>query len=126
MPIPAFLEVFDNHCRFCPRGDVTLVQAVEMITGAIVFCRGQKISRLFVDSTGLTGFSSPTVDDRFWMVQDWADASKGAVIVAMLARPELIHPSKFGARVAADAGLTGDVFATEAEAMEWLLERPAG
>jgi len=122
MHVPTDMEVFDGHCRFGPRGEVSLVEAVEMVTRAIAFCSDQKIPRLLVDVTGLTGFANPTLDDRFWMVQDWADEANGAVIVAMVARSEHIHPSKFGVKAAADAGLIGDVFTSEAEALEWLLK----
>jgi hypothetical protein len=108
--IPPHLEIGPNFARFSPSGNVSLVDAVQLITEAIAFCRIRAIRRLLVDSTGLTGFASPSLLDRFWMAQDWAQESKGMVIVAMIARAEHIHPRKFGVMAAADAGLVGDVF----------------
>jgi hypothetical protein len=121
--IPPHLEIGPNFARFSPSGDVSLVEAVQLITEAIAFCRIRAIRRLLVDSTGLTGFASPSLVDRFWMAQDWAQESKGMVIVAMIARAEHIHPRKFGVMAAADAGLVGDVFTSELEAREWLLSK---
>lgn len=123
MASPVRLEIAGDFARFSPRGSVSLVEAVELITEAIAFCRVQAIRRLLVDSTGLTGFASPTLVDRFLMAQDWAQEAKGTVIVAMIAQAEHIHPRKFGVMVAADAGLVGDVFSSEREAVEWLLSQ---
>jgi hypothetical protein len=123
MATPLHLEVAADFARFSPRGSVSLVEAVELITEAIAFCRIRAIRRLLVDSTGLTGFTSPSLVDRFLMAQDWAQEAKGMVIVAMIAHAEHIHPRKFGVMVAADAGLIGDVFSSEQEATEWLLSR---
>jgi hypothetical protein len=123
MAIPIHLEIAGDFARFSPRGSVSLVEAVELITEAIALCRVRAIRRLLVDSTGLTGLASPTLVDRFLMAQDWAQEAKGMVIVAMIAQAEHIHPRKFGVMVAADAGLVGDVFSSEREAVEWLLSQ---
>jgi hypothetical protein len=40
--------------------------------------------------------------------------------VAMVARRELIDPQKIGVLMMQNRGGTGDVFATEAEALSWL------
>jgi hypothetical protein len=90
------------------------------MTGAIAFCRDQKITRLLVDASGLTQLTPPTLVDRFLVVEDWAQAASGMVIVAMVWPPKLIHPQKIGTRVAADLGLRGD-FTSKDEAMAWLL-----
>jgi hypothetical protein len=121
MQIEQHLEVLDGYCRFHPRGAVTLVEAVALVTGAIVFCRDKKIPKLLVDVTGLTEFATPSLVDRYLMVEEWAREAGGTVSLAMVAAPELIHPEKFGVKVAADHGLRGDVFTSEREALEWLL-----
>jgi hypothetical protein len=41
--------------------------------------------------------------------------------VALVARPEHIHPEKFGVKVASDRGMRGNVFTSEHDALEWLL-----
>jgi hypothetical protein len=113
-------EIADRCAQYSPRGHVTLVEAVELVTGAIALCRVQKIQHLLVDLTGLSGVPIPTIDDRFWMAQDWAQESKGMIIVAMVVLPEYIHPKGFGVTAAADAGLMSAVFASKAAASDWL------
>jgi hypothetical protein len=105
---------------------VSLVEAVELVTHAIGFCRDKKIPRLLVNVTGLTEFSTPNLVDRYLMVEEWAREAQGIVIVAMVAAPELIDPEKFGVKVAADHGMTGEVFTSEREALEWLLTERQG
>jgi hypothetical protein len=114
------IDIGADYARFAPRGEVTLVEAVDAVTDAIAFCRTRSIRRLLIDTRGLSGFSSPTLVDRFLMVQDWADVGKGAVNVVLIADATHIHPRKFGVMAAADAGLTAEVFASEREAVEWL------
>jgi hypothetical protein len=114
------VEIGADFARFAPRGEVTLVEAVDAITDAIAFCRARSVGRLLIDTTGLTGFSSPTLVDRFLMVQDWAEVGKGGVDVVLIADATHIHPRKFGVMAATDAGLTAEVFASEREAVEWL------
>jgi hypothetical protein len=115
------VEVLESYCRFHPSGIVSLVEAVELVTRAIAFCREQKIPRLLIDVTSLAQFSIPTLVDRYLMVEEWAREARGVVIVAMVALPEHIHPEKFGVKAAADSGLRGNVFTSEREALEWLL-----
>jgi hypothetical protein len=124
--VPEQLEVTANYCRFRPANTVSIVESVESVTRAIAFCRDQKISKLLVDASGSKQLGPPTLEDRFWMVEGWAQASGGMVIVAMVSPPKLIHPQKFGVRVAADFGLKGDVFTSESEALAWLLAQPSG
>jgi hypothetical protein len=121
MDIAEHLEVGESYCRFRLAETVSMVESVELITLAIAFCRDQGILKLLVDSSGLTRHSPPSLMDRFLMVEDWARAAEGKVIVAMISRPEMIHPQKFGVKVAADLGLKGDVFTNEREALDWLL-----
>ncbi len=60
------------------------------------------------------------------MVEQWAHESKGMVVVALVVHPEYIHPQKFGIRVAADFGLTADVYSSEPDALKWLAGVPTG
>lgn len=101
-------------------GTVSLEEAVELVTSAIAFARENKIRNLLVITTGLAGFDSPSIIERYTFVSEWARASNGVVRVAMVARPEMIDPDKFGVTVAANRGLVGDVFTKEEEALAWL------
>lgn len=126
MQIENDVEVLEGYCRFHPRGSVSLVEAVDLVTRAVAFCREQRIPKLLVNVSGLTRFSTPTVVDRYLMVEEWAREAKGMVVVAMVAMPEHIHPEKFGVTVAADSGLRGDIFTSERDALEWLLAQNTG
>ena len=114
------LEVREGICEFRPRGESSLVEAVELITRAIAYCRVRRIDKLLVVTTGLVGVSIPTLIDRFLMVEEWAETAEGMVVVALVASPEYIHPEKFGVMVAAEFGMVADVFTSEADAMRWL------
>jgi hypothetical protein len=105
---------------FRPSGEVTLGRGIEMVTSAINEARQLGIRKMLVVTTGLTGFASPSLGTRYFFVHEWAKAAQGKVSVALVARPEMIDPQKFGVTVANSAGLTTDVFTTEGEAMAWL------
>ena len=55
--IEQHLEILEGYCRFRPRGEASLVEAVALVTNAIAFCRDQKIPKLLVNVTGLTQLS---------------------------------------------------------------------
>ena len=120
------MEILEGYCRYRPRGEVSLVEAVGLVTRAIAFCRDQKIPKLLVDITELGQFSTPTLVDRYLMAEEWAQESRGAVTMALVARPEHIHPERFGVKVASDRGLRGNVFTSERDALEWLLAERQG
>jgi hypothetical protein len=124
MPSPALesLEFHDGLGVFRLRGRHSLVEAVDRVSHAIARCRAQGAPMLLVDALGMVDLPIPTLVDRFLMVEDWAQAASGTVIVAMVVAPEYIHPRKFGVTVARQFGLICDVFASEDAATAWLLE----
>ena len=124
MLAPINTEVSEGICRFRPRGECSLIEAVELVTSSIAYCRTQRISKLLVDATGLVGLPIPSLVDRFLMVEEWAHEGQGLVVAALLVHAEYIHPEKFGVRVAADLGLIADVFTAEEDAMKWLSSNP--
>jgi hypothetical protein len=125
MDVSEQLEVTKFYCRLRPPDTESTVEAVEHVARAIAFCRERQIPKLLVDWSSLTRVALPTLVDRFLMVEDWAQAAKGAVVVALITPPELIHPQKFGAKVAAELGLRVDGFSSEREAVVWLLAQAA-
>ena len=110
-----------DYGYYCPVKTVSLQEAIDLVSSAIAFCADQQIRKLLVNAAGLTGFEPPAVSDRFFLASQFARAAKGRVSVALVVRPELIHPEKFGVVVARNRGLMADVFASEAEAETWLL-----
>lgn len=118
------MALIDDICRVHPRGTCSLVEAVELVKSAIARCRERHISKLLFNGTGLEGIPIPTLVDRFLMVEEWALAADSMVVVALVIRAEYIHPEKFGVVVAADLGLTCDVYTSEDDALRWLAVVP--
>ncbi len=114
------LTVMEGICEFRPRGRCTLVEAVDLINHAIAYCRSQGLTKLLIDTTGLVGVPIPSLVDRFLMMEDWAESAKAVVVVVLVVHNDYIHPEKFGVKVAADLGLMGDVYSSEADALKWL------
>jgi hypothetical protein len=114
------LEVRDGICHYRPHGEGTLVEAVELFRRAIAHCRDRNLAALLIDATGLVGVPIPSLVDRFLMIEEWAHEAQGMVVVVLVVHPEYIHPEKFGVKVAADFGLTADVYTSETEALKWL------
>lgn len=121
MNAPERFEMKAGYASFRPVAKTTLAEAIELVYRAILFSREQQIKRLFVDTTNLTGFGPPKIFERFFLGERLAAAAQGRLKLAMLARPEMIHPEHFGVLVARNRGLYADVFSSEAEALEWLL-----
>jgi len=120
MSAPEFFEIADGHMAFRPVGHVWLNQAVQMVVSAIAFAREQKTRNLMTNLIGLTGFASPSVTARYQLIKEGAQASGGAVRLAMVIRPEIMDPGKIGVLVSKHLGLVCDVFLTEPEALAWL------
>lgn len=120
MPQVESLTFRDGIGTYRPRGRRTLVEAVDLVSTAIAHCREHSVRLLLVDVTGLEELPIPSLLDRFLMVEDWAAQANGMVAIAMVARPEYIHPRKFGVTVARHLGLACDIHDSEREACAWL------
>jgi hypothetical protein len=103
-----------------PIAHVTFEQAVDLVAEAMVTARELGLADLLVNTTGLTGFTPPSVFARYAMAGKWTQSAGAMLRVAMVARRELIDPQKIGVLMMQNRGGTGDVFATEAEALSWL------
>jgi len=123
MNAPENFGLETGYWRYCPLGPFTLVDAVDHVTRAIAWCHEHQQPRLLLDLTRICGFPVPTLIDRFWMAQDWAQASGSTVTAAMVAHAHYIDPNKFGVRAARDAGLQCDVFTLHEDAIAWLTAR---
>jgi hypothetical protein len=121
MQLPEYLTIEAEYALLCPRGNATLEDTVARISSAIEFCREQKIRKMLIDITDLTGLRVPTVIDRFWAARDWAESARGAVMIAIIARPELIDARRFGITAAQNLGLRVEHFESRQLALDWLL-----
>ena len=88
----------------------------------MVFARERRVPKLLVNAAKLTGFPSPSLPERYFAARRFAESSKSQVQLALVIRAEMIDPEKFGIIVARNAGLNADVFASEPEALAWLLK----
>ncbi len=95
-------------------------EMAEMVAAAIECAREEGVPELVANVSGLTGFPSPSLSERFHLVTKWAAAAAGSVRLAVVARAEMVDPHKFGVTVAANRHLTAEIFATESEAEGWL------
>ena len=116
------LEVVEDvgYCRLS--GNRGFQPSVKAIIEAITTAREQGLRGLLVDIVELRGFDAPSIAERHVMVRAWAEAAQGMLRVAMVASPTFIDPEKFGVVAAANFGLVGNVFRSEAEALAWLGE----
>jgi hypothetical protein len=113
-------EMVGDHAEYRPTGELSLAQATQLITSGIEFARKRKVKKLMVVTLGLEGFQPPSVIQRYYFIHEWAKASAYSVQVAVVARPEMIDPKKFGATVALNLGFASDVFTSEEAALTWL------
>ena len=125
MHIRQSVEVSEGICRFRPTGECSLLEATELVSKALAYCRDRSIPKLLVDGTGLVGLPIPSLVDRFLMVEDWAQEAKGVVAMSLVVQPQYIHPDKFGVKVAAELGFSAEVFPVESDALAWLASVPA-
>ena len=120
MKVTGSIEAFEDCAYYRPVGKVKLDEAVELVDQAIAYAREQRIPRLFVNAAGLTGFPSPSLPERYFLARKFAATAQGAVQMAIVIRPEMIDPERFGIMVARNAGMNADVFTAEREALAWL------
>jgi len=122
----ASFEQVGKRGFYRPTVVVTFERAVDMVAEAMRLARSLGLSDLLVNTTGFTGFAAPSIFARHALAVRWAESAGSGLIVAMVARPELIDPEKIGVLMAQNRGATGDVFATEAAALAWLDGRSGG
>jgi hypothetical protein len=117
------LEMSETCATYRPVGVVTLEEGIGLVSQAILHCVQNKIHRVLIDTTGLSGFTTPDTMDRYTMGEEWALAAAGSVTIALVARAELIDSRRFGLIVARNRGLSGEVFTSETDAIAWLLKQ---
>ena len=121
MEAPEFYSLEEGYAVLRPRGELPLQEAIDLITRAIVFARESGVRRLLVVLHEVTGLQSPGLAARYQFVRQWARASEGLVRLSLALPEEMIDQNRFGLTVAANAGMTTDIFVDEAEALAWLM-----
>ena len=121
MNSPEYYEIAAGYACYRPAGQVSLKEAIELVSRAIAFSRDHQIGKLLVDTTKLTGFGPPGTWARFRIARQLAFESRKLVTVVLIARAEMIDPQRFGFSVASNLGMSGEIFSSEAEAVAWLM-----
>jgi hypothetical protein len=119
---PEHFEIGEGHAIHRPEGNVSLQEALELLSQAVEYCRENGIRRLLIDTTKLTGFGEPRTVERFSVGERLALDARAAVKVAVVGRPEVIDPARFGVTVARNRGFFSKAFSSELEAWTWLLD----
>ena len=78
-------------------------------------------SRILVNFRGVSGGPVTTLE-RYQMAMEAVRVLPKGVRTAVLNRPEMIDPEKFGVRVAQNRGLPIEVFDDEGQAIAWLTQ----
>ena len=115
----SYTVVGDVAC-FCATGAQDFVDGVHQITDAIVRTKTLGLHKLLVDITAISGVEPPSVDNRFWLMGEWARAGRGTVRVALVTRPEFMSEERFGIAFGMNQGFMSHLFESRAPALEWL------
>ena len=116
------LDCVDGIALFRPAGSMPLAAAVTLVETAIREAHRQQCTALMVRVTSLSGFGPPSIAARHEMMRTWARAADARLKLALVIPPEFFDPERFGEISAANFGLAGKGFLTEAEAIAWLRE----
>jgi hypothetical protein len=113
-------EVVGDHAEYRPGGEMSFHEAIGLVASGIEYARERQIKKLMVVTLGFSGLQPPNVFNRYYFIQEWAKASAFAVEVAVVTRPEIMDPERFGVTVAGNIGFVSNVFSSEEEALAWL------
>ncbi|HTU67206.1 MAG TPA: hypothetical protein VMF52_14755 [Steroidobacteraceae bacterium] len=120
MAAPDYFEVIGTRGFYRPVAAVTFERALDLVAAAIAYARGRGLTDVLANTTGLTGFASPSTFERYQMAVRWAEAAGGSIRVALVARREIMDPQKIAVLMAQNRGVNGDVFTDEVSALAWL------
>jgi len=110
-----------DHARFELKGPMTFQEAVLRLKLAVEAARKKRIAKLLIDVREIEKIDVPGIGQRYWLVTEMESSAQGAVKIVMIARPEFIDHEKVGVTIAANRNLDMNIFATEADALAWLL-----
>lgn len=118
----AHFKLEKEYAVFCPAGQMSLAEVIELMSRAVHHCRDHKIEKLLIDLTGLPGLPTPGVTERYLLAERIAAAAKSSVKIAQVASSEWVRTGKFGVLVAKNRGLEAQDFTSRSTALEWLLK----
>ena len=111
----------DRYVRLELDLECSFDQVIAYVDRAIRFTRQEGKRLLLVNASNIRGFPSPSLVDRYHMVESWAVASSGAVRMAMVVPATLIDLEKIGVTMARNRSFIAEAFDSEADALACLL-----
>lgn len=122
MEKPEYFEQVGTRGYYRPVGEVTLEQAITMITGAMIYARENGMTDLLANVLGLSAaaYTQVTIFDRYAFAVRWAESARSSLRVVIVTRPDIIDPDKVGLLMVQNRGVSGEVFTNEADAIAWL------
>lgn len=115
-------ETKKGYAVFRPVGEFSFDEMAHLMSRAVILCRRQKIGKLLIISTGVSGFHPPGISERYNLVERLASDAASLVRIAHVASAEWIRSGRFGVLVAHNRGLEAENFPTESAALEWLTQ----
>jgi hypothetical protein len=119
-------QKLEHYGRFVIDAPLTPQQAAQQVVAAVAKAKAQMVARLLVDLRAMTNSPSSTVTERYDLGQDIACASAGMRQIAFAMRPEALTLYDFTFLVISNRGTRAAGFASEQEALAWLLAPPVG
>lgn len=115
-------ELKKDYAVFCPVGQSSVDKMADLISRAVLGCRKEKVEKLLIDSTGVSGFRPSVVAERYNFIERISSNAKASFKIAHVASPEWVRSGKFGVIVAKNRGLEKKLFRSTTMALEWLLK----
>jgi hypothetical protein len=78
MTLPADFHVAEGFARYTPQAHVTWEELCNLVCGSITYARTHGVTRLFIDTRGLTGVGPPTTFQRFFLAERVAGEAAGS------------------------------------------------
>ena len=121
MPTSEGIEIKDGCVVYRPAGPMTPRLFVDMLKRGLDACRENRLTRLLVDTTGLSG-PPFTTTQRFEVASETAAGWDKSVKLAIVNPPDRPPPDEFAKTVALNRGLNLALFTSEPAALEWLTQ----
>lgn len=120
-----FFELVGTRCFYRPVANVTLERGLAMMADSIRASRELGAADLLINTTGFTGYTLPSIFDRYDWATSLATLAGSSLRVATVLRSDVLDPQKIGQLMAQNRGVSTEVFSNEADALAWLDARLA-
>ena len=83
-----------GYAVFCPIGEFPFDEMAHLMSRAVVLCRRQKIRKLLIISTGVSGFHPSGISERYNLAERIASDAASMVKIAHVASAEWVRSGK--------------------------------